>query len=532
MSASVTKLDYSATGYFTPLVLDYLRGAEELKEFYALAPELNSFPAAILEKQKQNVERGILVEALKNQYGDSLIADSPTHKNISALLNENTFTVTTAHQPNLFLGPLYLIYKIISAIKLSEVLNEKFPLQKFVPVYWLGSEDHDFDELNHIQLFGKKIVWDTNQKGSFGKYVPENLEPLIEELKNISGSAPHAEELIELLRSCYLQSKNITEATRKILHHFFGEHGLVIVDGDDASLKKLFSQVMKDELLNGNSEKIVSATISKLEAKHKVQVQPRPINLFYNIENLRERITREGAEWKVLNSDISFSKAELETELQNHPEHFSPNVVLRPLYQEMILPNVAFIGGGAEVSYFLELKKLFANYQIAFPIVLLRDSALLIDKTSAQRLNKLGINAEALFQDEEEIIKSFTKEKSGDAIQLNAEQKLLDEFFQALKSRTDIQSNIPGAQLEAEQVRMKKFIQSLEERLLKAEKKKHEDSINQIRTLKAKLFPSDSLQERNESFIGFYLTYGKEFFNVLHDAFNPLEKKFSVIELK
>ena len=181
---SVTHLDYSSTGYFTKLILDYLKGDKWLKQFYLYEPSIGSVEEAIRAKRNQKLYRNELTDSLLKQYGGLLNVEDVTLQNIEALKGENTFTVVTAHQPNLFLGPLYLIYKISSAIKMAEMLNAKFPSEKFIPVYWMGSEDHDVDELNHIHLFGKKIEWNTEQKGSFGKFKTESLNGLIEELKS------------------------------------------------------------------------------------------------------------------------------------------------------------------------------------------------------------------------------------------------------------------------------------------------------------------------------------------------------------
>ena len=203
--------------------------------------------------------------------------------------------------------------------------------------------------------------------------------------------------------------------------------------------------------------------------------------------------------------------------------------MLRPLFQEMILPNIAFIGGGAEVSYFMEFKNLFEHYKIAFPILFLRNCALVIDKSSSQRMNKFGITVTDLFSDVEEIIKSFTQKQAGDSYEMNDERIELEKLFQQLKTKAIAQDKSLENQIAAEQTRILKFIQSLEERLLKTEKKKHEDSIQQIRKLKEKLFPENSLQERYDNFISFYLTMGKDFFNIIHESFDPFEKKFTVI---
>jgi len=530
MMTKSSKIDYSKTGYFSSLVLDYLNGDEWLKQFYSLKPSFESVNDSIEGKKKQTINRTELVQSLLNQYGKLLDRNSETYQNVLAINDENTFTVTTAHQPNLFLGPLYLVYKISSAINLAEMLNEKFPQKKFVPVYWMGSEDHDTEELNHIFLYGKKIEWNPSSKGSFGNQKTDSLHGMIKEIELIAGNSEYAKDLIRLLNDCYMESATIKEATRKFVHHFFGQKGLIILDGDDRDLKKIFNPILKDELLKSNSDKWVSLTSSVLKEKYEPQIAPREINLFYLTGTLRERIVKEGNRYKVLNTDLIFSEEEILEELNNYPERFSPNVVLRPLYQEMILPNIFFIGGGAEVSYFLLMKKMFDYFQIHFPIILLRDSALIIDKNSSEKISKLGLKTEELFFETEKLIKKWTLNHS-DNFQLEKEKSELKKVFDELNKTVVSKDKSLEQQVNAEWARSLKFIQSLEDRLLKSEKRKHEDSINQIRKVKEKLFPGNSLQERRVSFIEFYLSEGKKIFDLIHDSFNPLEQKFTILNL-
>src|SRR5690606_34380866 len=154
-------------------------------------------------------------------------------------------------------------------------------------------------------------------------------------------------------------------------HSLFGKYGLVVIDPDEAALKQAFIPVMQADLLEHPAERLVNGAIARLGAAHyKAQAHPRTINLFYLKDDLRERIERKGARWEVLHTDIAWGQESLLAELHAHPERFSPNVMLRPLYQETILPNVSFIGGGAEVAYWLQLRELFVEHGVFYPVVL------------------------------------------------------------------------------------------------------------------------------------------------------------------
>src|SRR5438132_9568937 len=221
-------LPYEQTGYFSKVVTDYLSEATALKPFYNLPPEISSFPQIIEQKKSDVIHRAVVSNVLMKQHARIFAEKNlqEVRSNIESLKNENTFTVTTAHQPNLFLGPLYMIYKTVSTILIAKKLNETFPQHHFIPVFWLGSEDHDKEELNHIHLFAKKFVWNTAQQGAFGRMSTSSLRPWLNEIKLKLGDSSAAKELGDALDDAYETEKSIAAATRKFLYHFFSEDGL------------------------------------------------------------------------------------------------------------------------------------------------------------------------------------------------------------------------------------------------------------------------------------------------------------------
>lgn len=342
------------TGQFPPLLLDYLDQKSELNDFYAIFPSLDGAQEAIRQRAGFDpVKRRILVDALSKQY--SGISSAP---DFSPLLNETTFTVTTGHQLNIFTGPLYVIYKIVTTINLARALKETYPEYDFVPVYWMASEDHDFAEIASFNLFGQKYTWPGQPKGAVGRLNPKRLELVLDAL-------PQA---VPFFRKAYLENQTLADAVRCYMHELFGGEGLVTLDADDAALKSHFLPVIEDELLNQTSGGLVADTTSRLEKLgYHTPVHAREINLFYLADELRERIVREGDTFKVVNTNRQFTEDEIRQEATQHPERFSPNVVLRPLYEEIILPNLAYIGGPSEVPYWLQLKGVFDYFGVPFP---------------------------------------------------------------------------------------------------------------------------------------------------------------------
>ncbi len=531
MQINKSKIPYTQTTYFSKLILDYISGDATLKNFYSADPKIDSFAKAIENKAKQPINRKLLVEVIEQQYKNSN-CELPA-LNCQLLLNENTFTVTTGHQLCLFTGPLYFIYKIISTINLAAQLKQQFPDSNFVPIYWMASEDHDFAEVNHIHLFGKKIEWNPDNVSAsipVGKISTQTMAPLLEELKPIFGESEHAKHLISLFERAYSNSKNLSDATRIVVHELFGAYGLVVLDADNKALKSEFLEIMLDDLKNQSNQSIVTESIQQLETKgYKAQVNPREINCFYMNETFRERIIVEEDSYKINNTDLVFSQTEIENELRNFPERFSPNVVLRPLYQEKILPNLAYIGGGGELAYWLEYKAMFEFHKIQFPILFLRNSVLWLDAVSADKWKKFGFTDKDLFHTSDELIKSFLEMNASDDMNLSEEKDALKILFERVSIKAQKKDATLKAPAEAELQKVLASLSNLENKMLKAEKQKQETSINQIKKIKEKQFPEGQLQERYENFSNFYLKYGEDFISVLKENINPFETQFLII---
>lgn len=526
-------ISYKDIPYYSDLINDYLDEKKSLQFAYHRFPTLENFKLQLEEKAKSlpPKNREILVTALQNQY-QNLKTSELVKNNIQLLQDEKTFSIITGHQLNLFTGPLYFFYKIISVINLTKTLKTAYPEYNFVPVYWLASEDHDFEEISFFNYKGKKFQWKTDQNGGVGRFSTKGIQEIYKAFDQALNTSENADYLRDLFRKAYLEHDQLTDATRFIGNEFFAKEGLVIIDGDDAELKSVFAPYAQSELLQQNIHHQVSKTAEKLtELHYNIQVNPREINLFYLGENFRERILKTDGKYFVNNTDLVFTEEEILSELKNHPERFSPNAIMRPLYQEAILPNLCYIGGSGELAYWLELKSYFEKENLPFPILLMRNSALILSKKQSDKLEKLGLSAADIFLKPTQFLEKQTKRISDIPIDFSPQREYLQQQFKALydlAGKTD--KSFYGA-VAAQEKKQLNGLDHLEKRLLKAQKKSLKDQLNRIEIIQNELFPNGNLQERVENFSEFYEVYGEEFLKILFKTLQPLEMKFDVVRV-
>lgn len=524
-------IPYAATGYFSQLVSDYLAGQPLMETFYSFSPDNAGLVQAISQREKIAIDRALLVASLQRQYQD-IESSEAVQANITSLLQPKTFTITTAHQPNLMTGYLYFIYKILHTIKLAENLNNQYTDKHFVPVYYMGSEDNDIEELGVFRFRGEIQKWDgSGQKGAVGRMSTLGLKALLQQVLKLFGPpGEHCDHLIEIITTAYFKHPTIGSATKYLVNELFGRYGLVIVDPDDRQLKSAFIPVMADDLLNNTAHRLVTEQTTLLEQRYKTQAFPRPINLFYLRNGLRERIEQKGDAWVVLNTDTQFTQTELLAELHAHPERFSPNVILRGLFQSTILPDVAFIGGGAEVAYWLQLKTLFHHYNAFYPVILLRQSVQWLHPLQTKLRQQCHLSVLDLFKPILELENEYVANHATDDWRTNQESDALVAIFDRLTTKATSVDPTLGPAAAATLTKVKQYLASLEKKMLRAEKRKMAVDIQRLQRLKASVFPNNSLQERTENFAEYYLDYGPEFFDIIKDGLDPLANKFLLIE--
>ncbi len=514
----LSRIDFAKTNSFSSAFLDYISDQSVLQPFHNGMPSTENLRKQIDQRNFPSEHRGIVSEILKEQY-QGLECSALTESNIDLLTDQKTFTITTGHQLNIFTGPLYFVYKIVTVIRACEELKAAYPEFNFVPVYWMATEDHDFEEIDHFRLNGKKLVWETDQKGAVGRF---NLKGIEDIFKQVIG-------MPQFFVDAY-KKKTLAEAVRHYVNAIFGERGIVVIDADDARLKSLFKPVINSDLFEHKPQQIAQKTSEALEkAGYSTQVFPREINFFYLKGNLRSRIIRSDSGFEVLDTDLRFSEEELHNEVENYPERFSPNVLLRPLYQEFLLPNLAYVGGPSELVYWLQLKDIFDHFDTTFPLLMPRNFAAVLDKNTLRKVNQVGLSWEELFFEEHQLVNLKVKEQTSFKLDLAEQKKKLQSLFEeALGQAIDIESTL-DKMVRAEHRKSEKSLEKIEQKILKAERRNQEVLVNRLYAIKESLFPGGTPQERKDNFLNFYMT-DSAFVERCMEAFDPFDYRFHLLK--
>lgn len=489
MSAlSKQALSFAQTNKFEGLFADYIANRSEL------LPLVPAFPnrSALVQQAKRRTfsaqQRLLLVERIRVQY-DKVPLGPQVEASLQALAQEDCLCVTTGHQPVLLGGPLFSVFKIISTIQLARALEAETG-KPVVPVFWMATEDHDFEEIQSVQVFGKKITWDSPQGGAVGRFSTKGIGPLLHAI----GLAAEAK--------LYEEKTDLASATRCLVHHWFKGLGLIILDGDDALLKATFVDQMLEELRHQTTASAIQGSNNQLTALgYKVQAHARPINLFWLGEKSRERIVP--VEEGVLIGAEFFSRDEMEAKIRSKPECVSPNALLRPLYQEWVLPNVAYVGGPGEIAYWLQLKPVFEAFQVPMPLVWPRLHGQLLTNSQEQKRLKFGFDYADMFKPFHQLKKEFLPKVEGhlpkqEHYDLRMEQLLAEwkEDWLGLDA-----SWAEG--LSADTHRQFKAWQELGHKYIKKAEKRNQEYWSQMEHWLEKLFPEGNLQERKENLLTF-----------------------------
>ena len=443
----VLHINYTDFGQFSPTDTAYASLDDQLLTFAKYRPSLEAFAQAIKDKSKEKIDRDLLREVLIDQYSDYLTDAKLAMPQIESLRDQNTYTVVTAHQPVLFTGPSYLVYKIISTIKLTRLLKKQYPANHFVPVFVTGGEDHDFEEMDHMHIYGKTIKWDNTETGAVGRMSTSSLAEPLTQLKAILGDSPEATSIFEVFYKTHMGHGQYSHAFADLINGLFGHLGLVVINMDNARLKEKMIGIFKGEILHQQSAEYVRNTQSELEkAGFKSQAYARDINLFFLHKGIRSRIEKNGDYYHVIDTEFKFTQEEILNLVEESPGKFSPNVIIRPLYQEKVLPNLAYVGGGGELAYWLERKQQFEFFGINFPVLVRRDSCLWVDKGMAKKMDKLNVEITDFFRDEADQIKAYVAKNAENEFSLDEEKKEIEKIWQSIENKAKkIDPTLKGA---------------------------------------------------------------------------------------
>lgn len=492
-------LDAGISGLYSTLMLDYLNRNEGLKPFIANWPEDEGFRAQIELQKNRKTDRMHLHAALSAQYRE-VPAHKAVQENLDLLLKPTTYTITTGQQIHIFLGPMYVYWKILSTLALCRKLKNENPQLDFVPVFWMASEDHDFAEVNHLEVFNRSFVWEDDEPFAIpvGRRKPQGILPMVDELDPLFERDEKWKGYASLFREAYSSTASFAEATRMILNELFGASGLVVLDPDSVSLKRDFLPVVQAELKNGKSYGWVEDHTRLLEENYERQVNPRPINLFYTGHKGRERIEKADGILRTQSGEELCRIGETDEWAEKNLENISANVVLRPVYQECILPNIAYIGGPGELAYWMQLKGVFDGFGIPFPVLENRKSVFILGKRTGLQMEKLNLDIEDLFLDITDLrIKAVERSKDG-LLSLNEEvQELLvlkDKVIGKAASRLPAQAK-PLAEIFNQG---EKLIRKIDKEIFNLQQAVLEKDLEKIVKTKAILKDKSYTQERNQ----------------------------------
>jgi bacillithiol synthase len=515
------KLSPQESGAFSRLLLDYMHRDPSTLDLYSYFPDEAGFSTLLDNAPYRSFDRSALCEVLLQQAGSDPSVPPQVLANIEALRKESAYTLTTGHQLCLFTGPTYFIYKILTVIALADRLAKHHPGNQFIPVFWMASEDHDFEEIRSFTAFGKKIEWQHTAGGPVGRMDTAGVIALREEVAALLGGGEEVKDLLQLFDACYAPGKTLAAATRDIVHRLFGRYGVVVIDADDARLKQQFREAMRSDLLEQAPFAEVQQTAEQLRNRnYEVQVNPRPVNFFLLGDNRRERIDYDGGSYSIAGRSVS--RNQIEQVISETPELLSPNVVMRPVYQQVILPNIAYAGGPGELAYWLELKGAFGKLGVFFPALVPRFTATIIDKSTASRISKLGLQPAELFHERQEIERGLMA-RAGNVVSLeDARASISALYAQLVEKALQIDKTLEG-NVQAELNKALAGVSGIESRMNRALKARGETVLRQLDGVLAKLLPGGGLQERHENFSTFYLSCGRSFIESVLEKIDPFD---------
>jgi len=500
----------------------YCTHPKDFEAYLSTLPSLDAFPKLIERREKFPLHIRQALHSVLTEQHHALNVDKAVTENINKLQLENTFAITTAHQPVIYGGPLYVLLKALSAISLSNELNRAHPEYNFVPIYWLGGEDDDFEEISHTYVYNKKVVWERSSGGSVGSMKLENIGASNASIQDILGNSEQGIKWGKVIDKCYGENRTLNEATRLFLYEMLATSGLVILDPDHPKLKTLLKPILLDEFENLSGQEYTLRNIESIKNSlgYKAQANPRAINFFLRSENKRSRIEPSQDKFEV--DGQIYSLNDIKDLIESSPESFSPNVIYRPIYQELILPNLAYVGGGGELAYWTERKFLFDHLEMPFPMLVRRQSVAILKESQTKKAEKLGLTLFDLFKSEESALSKLTQSVIKSTFKGTTHREQMIELFNTVKKEVENIDNSLVQNVEAEKAKALKSLDAIESKIKRFTKRKEEDKFNALSSLFQKSFPSGNLGERRENILQHLLINH----NLVSDLQNALPPSF------
>ncbi len=554
-------MDIASLPYFTPLVKDYLTRFEDapIREFFAIAPvapheQMREIIDTRLTRERAlpSSHRKTVAESIRG-FHSSLGAIPPASaRNIELLESPDTIAIVTGQQAGMLGGPLYTFYKAFTAIELAKSFREQFPNLSFVPVFWIETEDHDLEEISSVNVLNAEgrlesirytpTALSENPEAPWRKQAgstPLEVKPLAEFFEKLQAALQptgFSAEVLDMLHHFNAPGKTFAHAFASILLHYFAEDGLLVIDANSKELKSLSKDIFRREIETSPqlSEQIVLQSV-KLEETYHAQVKARALNLFYvNEESDRllivekEKSSGEKREFFLKGTRKTFTIEELLSELDSHPERFSPNVVMRPLYQDSLLPTVAYVAGPGEIAYYSQFAPAYEWAALPMPLIHPRVTVTLVEDRLERVFEKFHITPEDILSDAhgrntalfDAMIESELQPRFASAL------ADIDRTLESLREKVaQADPTLDGA-LTSLKGKVLTAVRDFESKTLAAERKRHATTKAQLDKLLAALLPSGELQERELNLVYFLNKYGPRFFEVIKQLLHPIALDF------
>lgn len=539
-------INFSDIAGHSNIFLDYLNEFENVEKYFKLNFRKKNDYSYVFESllQKQRPHKNKIVSIISNQYS-GLKLSNQTDFNINLLKKDNTIAIVTGQQLGLMGGPLYTFYKIITAIKLADFFNSKYEAYNFVPVFWLEGDDHDFEEVRSFTIINKdndlqNVMYDDGHdeeynRGSIGKLgINKNIRDVFKELNESLRGTEFTDDILDKLYSFYNEESTFKSAFKKLLHHLFDEYGLIIFDPQEKQVKELLKPVFKYEIENFRTHANISVERSaELEDVYHAQVKVKPLNLFYSDESGRHPLEPSENEFKLKGKKKRFTKEDLLDYIDTYPENFSPNVVLRPIAQDYLIPTGIYVGGPGEISYFAQVIPFYSEFDVIQPILYPRISATIVEKSATKIMSKFNLDYSDFYFGEQYVTDKVVKDLESVKVSKEIKQtsKTIEDSFNSLNDKLlEVDPTLKGV-LEKSKGRIMQTLETLEDKTSKAQEKKYETSIRQVGKAIDLLYPYAKLQERELNFIYFVNKYGMDFLKLLYNQLALNKFEHQIIEL-
>lgn len=507
---------------------DYLSGEGRARSFL---PGAFDDPEAFRDRAARASERFGREE--RQRVVDMVRAPAPeTRDRLRRWVEEEGYLVTTGQQPGLFTGPLYTVYKALTAIRLAQALEELLDAP-VLPLFWVASEDHDWEEAHDTWLVGTDnelhhVELPDPPDEELGRplhrvraHLEEALDHFLEHLPDTDFSG----EYVELLRECWEGGATLPDAFRCTLEGLLGSRGLLFVDAHAPELKRASEEVLRRELHgSGDHEERLRARAVELEdAGYHVQVPilEGGVNLFVEGPAGRERLYRDDGTFHLRHSEKSLSASDVEEAISAEPSTVSPNVLLRPVVEAAVFPTVAYVAGPGEMAYFAQLQPLFDAHGIHMPVIHPRHSVTVVESKVAKVLEKFDLEIEVLDRPFHELASEIVRDEVPDDIQ-KALGRIRGAVGQGTSELTEaaraVDPTLKGPISHARSVAFDALAEA-EKKIVQAVKRENEIALQQLEKAQVHLFPHGKPQERVMNVFYYLVRYGDGFLRELAGSF-------------